>query len=111
MPDHFGTGVVEPEVTPCRVGLRRFAIAPNGDVSTCWFFDGIGNIGQQSAREIWLSAVARLRRQETVACKKACAYSCMAQKPLTNLVERARLLLAAERKPVTIAIKANQPGV
>lgn len=95
MPDHFGTGFVEPEVTPCRVGLRRFAIAPNGDVSTCWFFDSIGNVAQHSAREIWLSAEARLRREQTVACQKACAYSCMAQKPLTNLVERGRILLAA----------------
>jgi len=98
MPDHFGGEKVEPEVTPCRVGLRRFAIAPNGEVTTCWFYDPIGNLVHQTAREIWTGAVARRRREETVACKKACAYSCMAQKPLKNLMERGQLLLAAERK-------------
>jgi radical SAM protein with 4Fe4S-binding SPASM domain len=102
MPDHFATGVVEPEVTPCRVGLRRFAIAPNGDVTTCWFFDPIGNVARQNARDIWLGAVARLRREETVACKRACAYSCMAQKPFKNLVERGRLLIAAGRRRTTV---------
>lgn len=107
MPNHFGGGNVEPEVTPCRVGLRRFAIAPNGDVTTCWFYDPIGNMVQQSARDIWTGAVGRRRRQETVACKKACAYSCMAQKPLKNLFERGQLLLAAERKRTALTTIAS----
>ena len=98
MVDHFADRKVEPEVVPCRVGLRRLSIAPNGDVTTCWFFDPIGNVRNNNAREIWTSAVARKRREETVACDKACAYSCMAQKPFKNLVERGRLLLAASRK-------------
>jgi MoaA/NifB/PqqE/SkfB family radical SAM enzyme len=93
MPNHFAGKNIEPEVTPCRVGLRRFDIGPNGDVSTCWFFEPIGNVRRQSAREIWQGAVAKLRREETVACTRACAFSCLAQKPLTNLIERGRLLL------------------
>ncbi len=99
MPDQFsGRGSVAPEVTPCRVGLRRFAISTNGDVTTCWFFDPIGNIVGHNAREIWTSPAAAIRRQETVACKKACAYSCMAQKPLKNLVDRGLLMISAARK-------------
>ena len=93
MVDHFAEAQVEPEVMPCRVGLRRFAISPTGDVTTCWFFEPIGNVRQASAKEIWSSAVARKRREETVACERGCAFSCMAQKPLKNLAERGRLLV------------------
>lgn len=89
---HFEGRAVAPEVRPCRVGLRRFDIAPNGDVTTCWFHDPIGNVARESPAALWNGAVARERRRETVACTRACAFSCLAQKPLRNVVERWRML-------------------
>lgn len=89
---HFEGREVAPEVRPCRVGLRRFDIAPNGEVTTCWFHDSIGNVTQERAEAIWRGALAQERRRQTVGCTRACSFSCLAQKPLGNVVERWRML-------------------
>jgi MoaA/NifB/PqqE/SkfB family radical SAM enzyme len=94
---HFEGRAVAPEVLPCRVGLRRFDIAPNGDVTTCWFYAPIGNVAREAPAALWSGALARERRRETVACTRACAFSCLAQKPVRNVVERWRMLTRSAR--------------
>ena len=44
---------------PCRVGMRDFFIRTNGDVEVCFFYPSIGNIKEQSAREIWYGPKAQ----------------------------------------------------
>jgi len=50
------------QVIPCRAGVLSTVIYANGDVSVCELHPPIGNLRQQSFRDIWHAAAARRRR-------------------------------------------------
>ncbi|SHH48630.1 radical SAM additional 4Fe4S-binding SPASM domain-containing protein [Bradyrhizobium erythrophlei] len=96
MLSHFKDELVVHGTGQCRVGLRDYSIRANGDVIVCWFFDPIGNVKEQSAKEIWSSAQARQTRTLTATCEKfgtsLCASSCLAKRSLLQDVRRAFLM-------------------
>ena len=94
IPDHFCGKQAPRSVMPCRVGMRNFFIRTNGDVEVCVMgFPTIGNIKEQSAREIWYSAKAGEVRKDTTACERLCLITCLSQKTLGNKVGMALKLL------------------
>jgi len=101
MPDHFRGKAAPRSALPCRVGMRNFFIRTNGDVEVCVMgFPTIGNIKQQSAREIWYSARAREVREGTVKCEKLCLITCLSQKTLGDKVGMAfRILKGGQGAP------------
>ena len=97
MPDHFRDKQAPRSFLPCRVGMRDFFIYSNGDVKSCPYFPVMGNINQQSAREIWYGAKAREIRKGTLACEKLCLATCVSQKTLGNKVYMALKMLKNAR--------------
>jgi radical SAM protein with 4Fe4S-binding SPASM domain len=83
---------------PCRVGLRNYFIRSNGDVEVCWYWPPIGNIKSQTAEEIWQSAEARKRREETTACDRLCLFSCLSANTLQDKVKIGMKLLFEDSK-------------
>jgi MoaA/NifB/PqqE/SkfB family radical SAM enzyme len=102
---HFREESAPPEVMPCRVGLRDFFIRTNGDVEVCFFYPSIGNIKEQSAREIWYGPKAQQIRKETVACEKLCLYTCLSQKTIGDKVRMGLNLLKNQRGKVVETIE------
>ena len=78
---------------PCRVGLRDFFIKTNGEIEVCFFYPSIGNIKEQSAREIWYGPKAQEIRRQTVECDRLCLYTCLSQKTLTDKVKMGLTIL------------------
>ena len=97
---HFREEKAPPSAMPCRVGLRNFFIRSNGDVEVCWYWPPIGNVKTQTAREIWQSAEARQRRQETTQCERLCLFSCLSTSTLQDKV-RTGVNLLVGRRPKT----------
>lgn len=95
---HFREEKAPASVGACRVGLRNYFIRTNGDVEVCWFYPPIGNVKEQSAREIWESETAQQRRQETIACDRLCLYTCLSQKTIADKVKMGVKLLSGNRK-------------
>ena len=58
------------QVVPCRAGLISAVVYANGDVSVCELHKPLGNLRQQSFRELWFSAQATELRRRVAA--KAC---------------------------------------
>jgi MoaA/NifB/PqqE/SkfB family radical SAM enzyme len=74
--------------------MRNFFIRTNGDVEVCVMgFPVIGNVKNQSAREIWYGSQAREVRKGTVTCEKLCLITCLSQKTLGNKVGMALQML------------------
>ncbi len=86
-PAHFREESAPPEVMPCRVGMRDCFIRPNGDVEPCFFYEPIGNLKQNSLKDIWYGEAGRKNRQQTTACDKLCLFTCLSQKNLSDKVE------------------------
>ena len=107
MPAHFREESAPPEVMPCRVGVRDFFIRTNGDVEVCFFFPPIGNIKENSDREIWYGEKAQKIRKETVACTKLCLYTCLSQKTLVDKVKMGLKIL--NNKPVKVEPAREEP--
>jgi MoaA/NifB/PqqE/SkfB family radical SAM enzyme len=99
MPRHFRGESAPPEAMPCRVGMRDFFIRTNGDVEVCFFYPPIGNIKEQSAREIWYGPKAQEIRKQTVACERLCLYTCLSQKTLVDKVKMGLQLARRRPKP------------
>ncbi len=78
---------------PCMVGFENFFIRPNGEVEMCWDFPSIGNITNQSAKEIWRGEVAKQRKTETLACDKLCLHTCLSNKSTLDKIKTALKLL------------------
>jgi MoaA/NifB/PqqE/SkfB family radical SAM enzyme len=94
MPDHFRDKKAPRSALPCRVGMRNFFIRTNGDIEVCVYgFPIIGNIKEQSAREIWYSQKASEIRKGTVTCEKLCLITCLSQKTLGNKLGMALTML------------------
>jgi MoaA/NifB/PqqE/SkfB family radical SAM enzyme len=102
---HFREESAPPEVMPCRVGLRDFFIRTNGDIEVCFFYPSIGNIKEQSAREIWYGPKAQQIRKETVACDKLCLYTCLSQKTIGDKVKMGLNLLKNQHGKVVTTIQ------
>jgi MoaA/NifB/PqqE/SkfB family radical SAM enzyme len=58
------------QVTPCRAGILTGVVSANGDVSVCELHEPLGNLRQQSFREIWSSPRAQAMRKSIA--NKAC---------------------------------------
>ncbi len=71
----------------CHVGVTNFFIGANGDVLTCFYMDPVGNLREQTPREIWTSAVARKRREEIRLCNRDCLLTCMTTRTLKDKAE------------------------
>lgn len=96
-PNHFREESAPPEAMPCRVGMRNCFIQPNGDLQVCWQFPPLGNLREQTAREIWYSEKGRKVRKATVACEELCLFTCLSQKTLGDKVRMALQLLKGSR--------------
>ncbi len=96
-PAHFLEKQVYHGVSPCRVALRNYRILPNGNVRTCWFYPMLGNVKDDSARDIWYGKEAKQIRAQTVVCTKfgsvSCANSCLAHRSFMQEIKRALLFL------------------
>jgi len=90
---HFREESASPETMPCRVGMRDFFIRTNGDIEVCYFYPPIGNIKEQSARDIWYGPKAREIRRRTVDCDRLCLYTCLSQKTLGDKIKMGLVLL------------------
>jgi MoaA/NifB/PqqE/SkfB family radical SAM enzyme len=101
---HFREETAPPEVMPCRVGLRDFFIRTNGNVEVCFYFPAIGNIKEQSAREIWYGPKAQEIRKQTIECDRLCLYTCLSQKTLGDKVKMGMTLLKNQRRDVITTI-------
>jgi MoaA/NifB/PqqE/SkfB family radical SAM enzyme len=95
---HFREEKASPEYLPCRVGLRNYFIRPNGDVELCWFYKTVGNVKQNTAREIWYGDEAKQRRKETVACDSLCLFTCLSHKTLGDKLKMGLTLIAGVSK-------------
>lgn len=95
---HFREESAPREAMPCRVGMRDFFIRTNGDVEVCFFYPPIGNIKEQSAREIWYGPKAQDIRKQTVACDRLCLYTCLSQKTLGDKVKMGLTLLKQQNR-------------
>lgn len=96
-PAHFRDEKAPADSGACRTGLRNYFICTDGDVQVCWFFPPIGNVKEQSAREIWSSYEAQQRRKETTSCDKLCLFTCLSQKTITDKVKMGMTLLNGNR--------------
>ena len=97
-PDSFRGKKAPEEVMPCRVGLRDFFIRTDGEVQVCVHYPSIGNIREQSARDIWYGPKAQEIRRKTVACDRLCLITCLSQKTLMDKVKMGRKLLKGQNR-------------
>jgi MoaA/NifB/PqqE/SkfB family radical SAM enzyme len=98
-PDNFREKKAPPEVMPCRVGMRDFFIRTDGKVQVCVHYPPIGNIREQSARDIWYGPKAQEIRRRTVGCDRLCLITCHSQKTLLDKVKMgAKLLKGQDRR-------------
>lgn len=63
-----------PEIShiPCKIGSKNFLIDPFGNVRICSIMEPIGNIKEDSPRNIWNSKKALQERQKIRECRKTC---------------------------------------
>ncbi len=90
---HFRNEKASVEYLPCRVGLRNFFIETDGNIRICNDFQAIGNIKDQSARDIWMGKQAEKIRQQTLACRRLCLSTCVSQKKFKDKITMGLKLL------------------
>ena len=71
----------------CHVGVTNFFIGSNGDVVTCFYMDPVGNLRDETPKEIWDGAQARKRREEIRTCGRDCLLTCMTTRTLRDKTE------------------------
>jgi MoaA/NifB/PqqE/SkfB family radical SAM enzyme len=72
---HFKKYFQNPDKTidiPCMVGVHSFFIEPNGDVKLCYLFESIGNLKNNTPRQIWNSKKAIQIRKKIRNCELNC---------------------------------------
>lgn len=75
----------------CDIGLRSMFIYPNGDVMFCDFLkQAIGNIHNESLKEIYYGIIAGEQREKMVYCNIDCQQTC---KRPTTLAEKAHAFM------------------
>ncbi len=108
---HFREEKASIDYLPCRVGLRNYFIRPNGDVELCWFYKTVGNVKQNTAREIWYGDEAKQRRKETVECDSLCLFTCLSHKTLGDKLKMGLTLISGVSKDHwKPTVKAGQPN-
>ncbi len=60
------------EGLPCLVGYLNLGIGPRGDVRLCHRLPPLGNVLENSPREVWRSHTAKVRRKQVAACERGC---------------------------------------
>jgi MoaA/NifB/PqqE/SkfB family radical SAM enzyme len=95
-PAHFREEKAPESVGSCRVGLRNYFIRTDGSVEVCWFYPTIGNVKNQSAKEIWESYEAKIRRKETTDCDRLCLYTCLSQKTLVDKIKMGKVMFLSK---------------
>lgn len=83
----------DPDGVQCWVGITTMVIKTDGTVVNCHTLDPIGNVKNQSVRDIWYGEIGRLRRAETVKCTIACSENCNIKRSLWQNVQGAARLL------------------
>jgi hypothetical protein len=68
-------------------------VKTDGAVINCHTLDPIGNVRQQSVRDIWRGEVATQRRAETVKCTIGCSENCTIKRSVWQNVQGAMRLL------------------
>jgi len=86
---YFKKQAVPENILPCKVGLKNFFIYPNGDIHLCTSMPPVGNIKTDSAKKIWYGPEAKLRRRQTINCRKFCASVCSTNKSILEKVKTA----------------------
>lgn len=66
----------------CSATARNIFVNHNGDVKLCQYFPPVGNIKENSIREIWHSEKASSQRKAMRKCKKICQFDCYKRKSL-----------------------------
>jgi MoaA/NifB/PqqE/SkfB family radical SAM enzyme len=106
-PDNFRGKKAPKEVMPCRIGMRDFFIRTDGRVEVCVHFPPIGNIREQSARDIWYGAKAQEIRKQTVSCDRLCLITCLSQKTLKDKVSMGLKLLKGQKRGRSAELAAS----
>ncbi len=83
---HFEGSSAPESARPCLVGLRNLWVGTSGDIKLCDDYPAVGNIKEQSARDIWYGDKAQAVRKETLACDRLCLLTCVSQKTLKDKV-------------------------
>lgn len=104
LPRHFRAEKAPADVLPCRVGMRTYFIRTNGDVEVCFFYPTIGNVKEQSAREIWYGPKAQEIRKQTIECEQLCLYTCLSQKTMVSKVKMGLTLLKGQKTSAKVAV-------
>jgi radical SAM protein with 4Fe4S-binding SPASM domain len=77
--------------------MRDYHILPNGELEVCWRYPTIGNVLNQSAHDIWNSALAKDIRKKTIECPffrtQKCASSCLDHRTPLREIKRAMLII------------------
>jgi MoaA/NifB/PqqE/SkfB family radical SAM enzyme len=97
-PDNFRGKKAPKHVLPCRVGMRDFFIRTDGQVQVCVHWPSIGNIREQSARDIWYGPKAQGIRKGTIECDRLCLITCLSQKTLLDKVSMGVKLLKGQSR-------------
>jgi MoaA/NifB/PqqE/SkfB family radical SAM enzyme len=84
---------VHPDDVQCWVGLTTMHIKTDGTVVNCQTLEPIGNVRNQSIRDIWYGELARQRRAETVKCTIGCSENCTIKRTARQNFEGAMRLL------------------
>lgn len=87
------TPVADSDDVQCWVGLTTMHIKTDGTVVNCHTLDPIGNVRNQSVREIWHGEVGRQRRAETVKCTIGCSENCTIKRTVRQNFQGAMQLL------------------
>jgi len=93
MVPHFREEKAPDAVRPCRIGLRNYWIDTRGDVKLCDEYPVIGNVKEQTSREIWYGEKAQKIRRDTLDCGKLCLITCVSQKTIFDKVKMGMKLL------------------
>lgn len=83
----------DPDGVQCWVGITTMVLKTDGTVVNCHTLDPIGNVKQQSVRDIWYGEVGKRRRAETVKCTIACSENCNIKRTVWQNVQGAVRLL------------------
>lgn len=68
---------------PCAAGVETVFVTPNGDVYPCNVFSAkMGNISEQTWRDLWRSEEAQLARERLTSCTHGCWMICSARMPM-----------------------------
>ena len=68
----------------CPVGHEHFRIERNGDVFLCPFLPPIGNLTENTPRQIWTSTEAKKTRKNIKLCRRNCLVACQHRRTISE---------------------------